>query len=143
MPDPQPESGYALLTLTIAERAPLLTDPRWARTVRAALDEIRAEAPGRLWAAEVTPCALRMVVGPGDADAFSTWVARVKTVTAAALLATIRCAEDQAATAALDAVLRFSPVWGGAIYRVWQDGHHRARLWSARRLSATIAGLSG
>jgi len=46
------------------------------------------------------------------------------------------------ATTRLDLVLRYSPVWGGAIYRVWQDGYHRQALWSEHRLSNALYALA-
>lgn len=129
---------WASVIVTTLDRAPLLAAPRLARIACAALDVCTPEAPGRLWGYVVLPDALRLVVGPAEGDALSVFVERVKARAAGDLLAAIRRGED---ADALDAVLRFNPVWGGAIYRLWAAGFHCAPLWTEYRLSGALYAL--
>lgn len=129
---------WASLILTTLDRAPLLAAPRLARLVCAALDGCAPDAPGRLWGYVVLPDAVRLVVGPAEGAALSAFVARVKARTAGDLLAAIYQSEE---ADALDAVLRFNPVWGGAIYRVWAAGFHCTLLWTEHKLSGALYAL--
>ncbi|MEW6579592.1 MAG: hypothetical protein AB1435_10405 [Chloroflexota bacterium] len=137
-PDDSTGFCWASVVLTVLDRAPLLAVPRRARIVCAALDGCAPDAPGRLWGYVVLPDSVRLVVGPADSAALSAFVERVKARTADGLLAAIRQGEDEAA---LDAVLRFNPVWGGAIYRVWAAGFHCATLWTEYKLSGVLYAL--
>ena len=125
---------YALIILTTIRRAPLLAVPRLQRLANDTLYAHRADAPGELWAYAVQPCTVRLVVGPVDGDTPDAFVTRVKAWTAAPLLRAIRQADDDS----LDAVLHYSPVWGGAIFRVWEEGYHHVPLWNAYRLSQAL-----
>jgi len=129
-----PGECYAQVILTVIDNAPLLAAPRYARRALAGLDACAADAPGRLWGAVVLPETVRLIVGPGSEHAIDAFVGRVKADTAARLLDAIRRADDDA----LDSVLRYSPVWGGALYRVWQAGYHLGRFWSEYRLSNAL-----
>ncbi|MCL4239412.1 MAG: hypothetical protein KJ047_14320 [Anaerolineae bacterium] len=132
------DSCWASAIVTTLDRAPLLAAPRLARLVCAALDGCAPGAPGRLWGYVVLPDAVRLVVGPAEGDALSAFVERVKVRTAGDLLTAIRQGED---VDALDAVLRFNPAWGGAIYRVWAAGFHCAPLWTEYKLSGALYAL--
>jgi hypothetical protein len=125
---------YAQVILTVIDHAPLLADPRLARIVADALVACAPDAPGRLWGFVVLPETVRLVVGPTTDEALETFVDRVKAWTSERLLAVIRRADDHS----LDMVLRYSPVWGGAIYQVWQAGSHRVAFWSEYKLSNAI-----
>lgn len=107
--------------LTVTGRTPLLAAPRLARAVCAGLDACVAAAPGRLWGYVVLPDAARLVLGPCDETALHFFVARVKAETTARVLPLLYRAEDPDL---LDVVLHFNPVWGGALYRLWENGFH-------------------
>jgi hypothetical protein len=128
---------YAYVTLTTIRRAPLLAVPRLRRLVCQALLTSRADAPGALWAYALQPCTVRLVVGPTDGNVPDTFVTQIKARLAAPLLRAILGADDET----LDAVLHYNPVWGGAIYRVWEAGYHYVPLWNAYRLSQAVYGL--
>ncbi len=140
MPAPDGSTGpcWASIIVTTLDRAPLLAAPRLARLACAALAGCAPDAPGRLWGYVVLPDAVRLVVGPAEGDALSAFVERVKARATGDLLAAIRQGED---VDALDAVLRFNPVWGGVIYRVWAAGFHCAPLWTEYRLSGALYAL--
>lgn len=125
---------YAQIIVTVIDHAPLMAAPRYARQALAGVEACAADAPGRLWGCVVLPETVRFIVGPGSEGAIDAFVARVKAETSAHLLAAIRRADDDA----LDVVLRYSPVWGGALYRVWQAGYHLGRFWSEYRLSNAL-----
>ena len=137
-PDDSSGSCWTSVILTTLDRALLLAAPRLARIACAALDACAPDGPGRLWGYVVLPDAVRLVVGPAEGDALSAFVERVKARTAGDLLAAICRGED---ADALDAVLRFNPAWGGAIYRVWAAGFHCAPLWTEARLSSALYAL--
>jgi len=129
---------YAQLSLVVCDHAPLLARPRLARavfeTVRASADD----APGRLWGALVMPELARVIVGPGDVNVLDAYITAVTARSAARVLALVRRSDDDS----LDVVLRYSPVWGGAIYRVWQAGYHYQALWSEGQLSNALYALA-
>lgn len=125
--------------LTVTGRTPLLAVPRLARAVCAGLDACVAATPGRLWGYVVLPDAVRLVFGPCDETALHFFVARVKAETTARVLSAIRRSED---TDALDVVLRFSPVWGGALYRLWENGFHCTWLHDLARVRRAVQQLS-
>ena len=125
---------YAHIIFTTIRRAPLLAVPRLRRLVSDTLYAHRADAPGDLWAYAVQPCTVRLIVGPVEGDTLDAFVTRVEAWLAAPLLRAIRQADDDT----LDAVLHYNPVWGGAIYRVWEAGYHHVPLWNAYRLSQAV-----
>lgn len=129
---------YAQITLVVRDHAPLLARPQLARAAFEAVRAAAPEAPGRLWGALVLPALVRLIAGPADDAGLDVFAASVKARAAEHVLAQIRRAGDDA----LDLVLRYSPVWGGAIYRVWQDGYHRQALWSEYRLSNALYALA-
>jgi len=135
----QSEGGtfYAQITLVVRDHAPLLARPQLARAAFEAVRASAPEAPGRLWGALVLPALVRLIAGPADDAALDAFAASVKLRAARRVLAQIQRDDD-----ALDLVLRYSPVWGGAIYRVWQDGYHRQALWSEYRLSSALYALA-
>lgn len=135
----QNEGGafYAQIALMVRDHAPLLAQPRLARAAFEAVRASAPKAPGRLWGALVLPALVRLIVGPADDDALDVFITLVKARAARRVLAQIQRDDD-----ALDLVLRYSPVWGGAIYRVWQDGYHRQALWSEYRLSSALYALA-
>lgn len=139
LPDEAPGSGgYARLTLVVCDHAPLLA---WSRLARAVFDVVQASgghAPGRLWGALVLPEIVCVIVGPGDATALDKYVTPLKAWAAERVLAIIRQSDDDT----LDTVLRYSPVWGGAIYRVWQAGYHAKVLWTEGQLSNALYALA-
>ncbi len=128
---------YAHITLTVIRRAPLLAVPRLRRLAYQTLYAHRADAPGALWAYALQPCTVRLVVGPTGGNAPDAFVVQLKAHLAASLLRAIRRADDET----LDAVLHYNPVWGGAIYRVWEAGYHYVPLWNAYRLSQAVYAL--
>lgn len=128
----------AQITIVVRDHAPLLAGPRLAR---AALEAVRAsapDAPGAVWGALVLPALVRLIVGPAADAALDEYVAAVKARAEARLLALIARADDDL----LDMALRYSPVWGGAILRVWQAGYHRQTLWSEAQLSRALDALA-
>jgi hypothetical protein len=129
-----PATCYVQVILTVAGHAPLLARPYLARRVMRALVACAADAPDRLWGFVVLPTCARLVVGPTGEDALDVFVALAKARTSARLLDAIRRADDDS----LDAVLRYNPVWGGAIYQVWQAGSHRVAYWSEYKLSNAL-----
>ncbi len=135
--DLSPEPAYAHAILTTVRRAPLLADRRLARLAIDGLRVCAPDAPGYLWGGVVLPDALRFVVGPAPDEALIAFVEQVRARTSALLLNAIRRADDES----LDAVLFYSPVWGGAIYRVWAAGCHLSRFWTEYRLSGALYAL--
>jgi hypothetical protein len=89
---------------------------------------------GSLWGYVVLPDTVRLIVGPADDRALEAFVERVRRRIGEQLLSVIRRADDDS----LDAVLRYSPVWGGVIYQVWQAGSQRAVFWTEYRLSNAL-----
>ncbi len=133
----EPQESYAQIVITVVDRAPLLADARFAQIVVAALEACRADVPGTLWAYTVLPDSVRLVVGPASVEALDSFVTQFKTASEPDLLDLIQRADDDT----LDAVLRFSPVWGAAIYRIWDSGYHRSLFSTEYRLSNAIYGL--
>jgi hypothetical protein len=99
----------------------LLAAPPLARAVCEGLDAWNWTAPGFLKGYVVLPDSLRLVLGPCDEVALQRFVAEIKAETTARVLPLLRRIEDPDM---LDVVLRFNPVWGGALYRLWQAGFH-------------------
>lgn len=126
---------HASVMLTVPGRKPLLATPSLARAVCAGVNGCASAAPGRLWGYAVLPDSLRLVLGPCDDTAVEAFVARLKAETTARVLSAIRCTED---ADALDAMLRFSPVWGGALYRLWQSGFHCTWLHEAGQVHRAL-----
>jgi hypothetical protein len=129
-----PEDFYAELIIVAQDHAPLLGAPRLARITAAALDACIPDAPGRLWGYIVLPSAIRLIIGPTDRDALDTFADRVKARAYADLLDAILRADDDS----LAAVLHYNPVWGGAIYQVWQPGYHCREFYSEYKLSNAL-----
>lgn len=128
----QPHIAQAVIT--VIERAALLADPRLARLAVAGIEACRAAVPGTLWAYLVLPESVRAIIGPARAGACDDYVALLKAQIAARVLPAILRADDES----LDVVLRFNPVWGGAIYRVWDAGYHKTVYWTEYRLSSAV-----
>lgn len=129
---------YAQVILTALDHAPLLAISRLARLVKRSLSMSISLAPGALWGYVVLPDAVRLVVGPTDDDSLDRYVEQIKTTTTDRLLESIRRADDDT----LDMVLRYTPVWGGAIYQVWQAGYQRQSFWTEYRLSNALYELA-
>jgi hypothetical protein len=90
-----------------------------------------------LWGYVVLPDAVRLIVGPTSENALEAYITYVKTHTTHRLLDAILRADDDA----LDAVLRYNPVHGGVIYRVWHAGSHRTIFWTEYKLSNALYAL--
>ncbi len=129
-----PAEFYAQVIITITDHAPLLAQPRLARLTMAIMADHAPAAPGNLWGYIVLPDTVRLVVGPTRDDQLATYIEALKTRLANRLLAVIRAADDDT----LDAILRYNPVRGGAIYQVWQAGSHRSIFWTEYKLSNAI-----
>jgi hypothetical protein len=134
MIEAQPEDFYAQVILTVTDQAPLLIAPRLARQAADTLACCVPDAPGGLWGYVVLPDTVRLIVGPTDEERLEAFVERVKTRTGERLLNAILCADDDS----LDVVLRYSPVWGGVIYQVWQVGNHRTVIRTEYKLSNAL-----
>jgi hypothetical protein len=128
------EDFYAQVILTIQDRAPLLALPRLARLVMGTLDTCAVLAPGCLWGYIVLPESIRLIVGPADDEVLARFVEEVRQQTERRLLDTILRSDDET----LDLVLRYTPVWGGVIYRVWEMGYHRHIFWTEYKLSNAV-----
>jgi REP element-mobilizing transposase RayT len=128
------EDFYAQVIFTVQERAPLLATPRLARLVMATLDACAAAVPGSLWGYIVLPESLRLIVGPSDDASLERFVEEVRQQTERRLLDAILRSDDES----LDLVLRYTPVWGGVIYRVWEMGCHRHIFWTEYKLSNAV-----
>lgn len=128
------QNGYAQVILSVIDRAPLLGTPRLAALVDDCLRRDSPPPPGQVWGWLVMPATLRLVVGPTGLDALDDYVIALKTRLEDRLLAAIRRADDDS----LDMVLRYNPVWGGALYHVWQAGYHRQFYFSEYRLSNAL-----
>ncbi|MBN1680210.1 MAG: hypothetical protein JW966_07950 [Anaerolineae bacterium] len=135
------EKFYTQAIVVIADHAPLLAIPRLARLVYDVLKALAPGAPGNLWGMTVLPDSVRLVVGPAPEDAVFAYVDTLKAQSQARLLNTIRhmsgC-ETPDAVDPLDRVLRYNPVWGGMILRVWQNGWHRQVFRSEYKLSNAL-----
>ena len=129
---------YAHVILSTLRRAPLFAVPRLRRLASDALDAHRADLPCTLWAYAVQPCAVRLVIGPAQRDTVDDCMGRVKAWLTAPVLEAIARADDDT----LDAVLHYNPVWGGAIYRLWDAGYHYVPLWNAYRLDRALGVLN-
>ncbi|NDJ75646.1 MAG: hypothetical protein GYB65_05255 [Chloroflexi bacterium] len=130
----QPAEFYTQVIFTTREHVPLLANGQLVRLVVGAVNDCVPDAPGEVWAYLVLPDALRVIFGPTGEKALDTYVESVKAHTQAHLLAAILRADDDT----LDPVLRYNPVWGGAIYHVWQAGYHRQDYHTTYRLSNAI-----
>jgi REP element-mobilizing transposase RayT len=129
-----PDEFYAQVIFAVLDSAPLLANPRLARITAAALRDCASAAPGRLWGYVVLPETVRLIVGPTGEDALAAFVEKVKARTGERLLEVILRAADET----LDVVLRYTPVWGGAIYRVWTPGYNQQGIWSEYKLSNAL-----
>lgn len=130
--DVPPDDFYAQVIIVVLNHAPLLAFPRLARRV---VDTVESScAPGQLWGYLVMPEYVRLVVGPTNIEGLDTYVDTLKVQSAARLLEAVRRADDDS----LDMVLRYNPVWGGAIYEVWQPGYHRQLFWTEYKLSNAL-----
>lgn len=134
----EPDQLCAQLTFVVRDHAPLLANPRLARAVFGVVRSSAAVAPGRLWGALVLPETVRVIAGPDSLPALDEYITALKQRAANSLLSIVRRADDDT----LDAVLRYSPVWGGAIYQVWQPGYHTQPLWNEYRLSNALYALA-
>jgi REP element-mobilizing transposase RayT len=132
--DVPPEDFYAQVIIAVLNHAPLLQSPRLARIAAQVIESHADSAPGQLWGYLVMPDYLRLVIGPTNIDGLDTFVDGLKDQSGARLIDAIRRADDDS----LDVVLRYSPVWGGAIYEVWQAGYHRQLFWTEYKLSNTL-----
>jgi len=131
------DAFFAQAILVVADHAPLLADLRRARLVAETLHACAPDAPGRLWGYVVLPDMIRVVVGPTDDTGLYDFLDTVKARTHTRLLAAIQRADDES----LDMVLRYNPVWGGLIYRVWQAGSHQQAYHSEYKLSNALYDL--
>jgi hypothetical protein len=130
----EPQEAYAQIIITVMDRAPLLLIPRLARVAVRVLADSAVYAPGALWGGVVLPEAIRLVIGPAHDDRLMQFVDDFKTQSEQRLLAAMGRSDDES----LDMVLRYSPVWGGVIYRVWEAGCHRALFWTEYKLSNAV-----
>jgi hypothetical protein len=128
------EDFYAQVIVISVDHAPLFAAPRLARCMAATLRALIPTAPGCLWGYTVLPDNVRLIVGPTQDAPLEAFIETVKQATSAALLDVMRRMDNDA----LDLVLRYSPVWGGAIYQVWQSGSHRAVFWTEYKLSNAL-----
>lgn len=135
--DITPQDFYAHIVLSAAQQRGVLTRDHLARQVIVALEACRASAPGSLWAYTVLPDTVRLIVGPAGDDTLASFVENVKTLSAAQVIHCIQRTDDDA----LDAVLHYHPMWGGAIYRLWEIGYHKSMFWTPYQLSNTIYAL--
>ncbi len=126
-----PAEYYAQVILSVRQRVPLLAHPRLARRVMDVLEACPPQPPAALWGYVVMPDQVRIVVGLLGDDRLEAYVQQIRERTTQALLEAIRGTDDLS----LDAVLLYNPVWGGAIFQVWQAGYHRQTFWSEYRLS--------
>lgn len=132
--DLPPEDFYAQVIMVVQNHAPLLAYPRLARIAAQVVETCVDQAPGQLWGYLVMPEYVRLVVGPSNLDRLDPFIDTLKTQISARLLDTICRADDDS----LDWVLRYNPVWGGAIYEVWQSGYHRQLFWTEYKLSNAL-----
>jgi hypothetical protein len=113
-------TAYAVVVCTI-DRAPLLARPRLARiaaeTWRCAVPDEDAVEVGPVYADQS-----RAVLHTGDPAALNRWVEAYKAHSEMLLLDAIArfYADDL-----IDMVTRFSPVWPGVVYRVWEASFHQ------------------
>lgn len=135
--DAAAQDFYAQIILTTMQQRALLIQHHLARLVMTTVEACRADAPGALWAYTVLPDSLRLIVGPTDEDALDAYVTLVKTRSSARVIARIQRADDDT----LDAVLQYNPVWGGAMYRLWEAGFHKAVFWTPYQLSNAVYAL--
>jgi len=132
------EDAYAQVILTVQGHAPLFGSARLARRALDAITACAPGAPGQLWGAVVLPETVRLVIGPAGVDALDQFIEAVKAQSSTRVLSAIRQADDDT----LDVVLRYSPVWGGALYQVWQTGYHRQLFWTEYKLSNALYELA-
>ncbi len=135
--DSEPQDFYAQIVLVVSGHALLFAGDRLARRVVAGIEACRTDVPGTLWAYTVLPESARLIVGPAREPALSGYVDRLKASIADCVLPVIQRRDDDS----LDAVLRYNPMWGGAIYRLWEAGFHRVVFWTEYRLSNAIYDL--
>ncbi|HML22306.1 MAG TPA: hypothetical protein PKD09_11705 [Aggregatilinea sp.] len=128
------EDVYMQMIVTVRDDASLLADPRLARRLAVLIEDCKPDAPGGVWGFLILPDMVRLIVGPTDLDRLDTFVEAFKDASERALLDVILRTEGDA----LDAVLFYNPVWGGAIYHVWQAGYHRQILRTEYRLSNAL-----
>ncbi|MCD4687175.1 MAG: hypothetical protein K8S97_14705 [Anaerolineae bacterium] len=128
---------YAHLVLTTVQQRGLLAQDHLARQIIAVLEACRVDAPGSLWVYVVLPDAVRLIVGPTGENALAAFVEQVKTQTTVHVINRIQRADDDT----LDAVLYYNPVWGGAVYRLWDAGYHKSVFWTPYQLSNAIYAL--
>jgi hypothetical protein len=126
--------AYEVVTVT-ADQAPIL---RRKRLAHIALDVWREVAGKALRACAATPNQVHAVVEAVDFDTLERWVEVFKARSEPPLIGAIRrfYADDL-----LDAVTRYSPVWSGVVYRVWQEGYHLQEHWTEASVTKKASAL--
>jgi hypothetical protein len=117
-------AGYAIMLATV-ERAPILARKWPARIASACWAEIAAGFADEVavWAFRVLADNVRVVLSAerGTIDAL---IRAYKEATTPLIVRALRFSDD----VLWDAVLRYHPLCGGTIYRVWEDGYHLVEL---------------
>ncbi|MBN1286026.1 MAG: hypothetical protein JXB47_11565 [Anaerolineae bacterium] len=116
---PREPVAYRIVICT-AGRAPLLDEPRLAR-IAAETWNTAASDPIPTDDIDVAPDQVRATVHTGDLVALNRRVERYKSTSEIRLCDAItRLYPD----VWLDKITRYSPVWPGVIYRIWEEGYH-------------------
>lgn len=123
------------VVIVTVDQAPILARPRLAQAAVGAWRQVDAAA---IRACAALPDQMHAVIETADPARLNRAVAQYKALSEAALLDAIRryYADDL-----LDAVTRYTPVWPGVVYRVWQDGYHCLALYTEASVTRKLIAL--
>ena len=90
-----------------------------------------------MWGYVILPDAVHLVLEVEEERQYHLWVEAFKAQSEKMLVDAILHQHP----VLLDNITRFNPAWGGAIYRIWQEGYHTQPLHSIYAVSNRIADL--
>ena len=119
------------------EQRPLLESPDLAQIAETVLNKVASRHSGQLWGYVILPAAVHLVLEVEEARDYHLWVEEFKDVSEKNLIKRIQ----QVHASLLDDIIFYNPVWGGVVYRFWQDGYHTQALNTPYAVSNRVADL--
>lgn len=135
-PDPADPFRYACAVVTEAQM-PVMGVSALAELAMDTLLDISSQQDGQLWGYVILPDAVHVVLEVEVERQYHLWIEAFKVQSEKVLVDAIL----HQYPGLLDQITRFNPAWGGAIYRIWQEGYHTQPLHSIYAVSNRIADL--
>jgi REP element-mobilizing transposase RayT len=137
-PDADPDEPFRFASAIITEgQMPILRVASLAELATNTLLEIFDQHDGQLWGYVILPDSVHLVLEVAEERLYHVFVDAFKDQSEKRLVDAILKYHP----ALLDRVTRFNPAWGGAIYRIWQEGYHTQPLHSIYAVSNRVAEL--